>query len=104
MCASIMPRTSPHGLGIVDGAPSTLTSDSGKIAQPSARVKSNVAPAAGSTSTSLPPETPSALPAAGSETLNAPVVPSTFQSAFGPGSDALATSEPEPDRKSPLVP
>src|SRR3954470_22900376 len=103
MCASSRPLTSPHGFSLVDGSPVTLTSDSGKIAQPWALAKSNVPAFAGSTSVSLPPSTASALLAAGSETLNAPVVPSTFQSASGPGPDALVTSEPEPDRYSPLV-
>jgi hypothetical protein len=86
MWASVSPLTSPHGVGKVDGSPVTSTSDSGNVAQPSAGANANVPAFAGSTSVSPPPASvASALPAAGSETLKAPVVPSTLQSASALG-------------------
>src|SRR3954471_19748532 len=100
MCASIMPLISPHGVGDVDGSPVMLISDSGKTAQPSALSKPKAPASPGATSFSAPePSAASALPAAGSETLNVPPPwESTFQSACGLASSALVVASPEPAR------
>src|SRR6478735_8396861 len=86
MCASRKPFTQPQGEAAFDGAPVTPVSDSGNAVQPSAFVKPNVVPApkvsSGPVAVSFEPPLLS---------VNAPVVPSTTQSAAGPGASAVPT-------------
>src|SRR4051812_6059342 len=97
MCASTRPRTSPNEYLPFDGVPLAVVTASGNSAQPVALSKLKRPAEPGSTSASLPPPTPSALPCDGSMTLNEPPeASSSFQSPSGPPSLARVKPPPMP--------